>query len=49
MGLVYVQPHSGHLVQRAKMEPRGDDPSPEDEEVEELDELVLSRAESRLQ
>ena len=49
LGLVYVQPHSGHLVQRAKMEPRGDDPSPEDEEVEELDELVLSRAESRLQ
>jgi hypothetical protein len=30
------------------MEPRGEDPRPEDEEVDELDELVLSRAESRL-
>ena len=49
LGLVYVHPHSGHLVHRAKIEPRGDDPRPEDEEVEELDELVLSLAESRLQ
>jgi hypothetical protein len=30
------------------MEPRGDEPKPEEEEVDELDELVLSLAESRL-
>lgn len=48
-GLVYVQPHSGHFVHRAKMDPKGDDPRPEEDEVEELDEFVLSRAESRLQ
>jgi hypothetical protein len=31
------------------MDPRGEEPSPEEEEVEELDELVLSRARSILQ
>jgi hypothetical protein len=36
-------------VHRAKIEPKGEEPRPEDEEVEELDELVLSLAESKLQ
>ena len=31
------------------MDPKVDDPRPEEDEVEELDEFVLSRAESRLQ
>ena len=44
-----MQPHRGHLVQRAKMDPSGDDPSPDEDEVEELEELVLSLVESMLQ